>query len=170
MTSCEVGNDPFLITADQVGKLSKETRVSQLGEIYKQDSIVNRRFDSTYIFGGNEIEIYETSGNQLLRLDPKTPGDTASRIGDIRILDPAFKTEKGLSTRSTYKEILENYTIKKIENTITDAVIFLEEIPAYITIDKKHLPTIFQLSTTHKIESSLIPDNAPIDQFWIGWE
>ena len=163
-TSCEKEQDPFLITATNIGKLTKDIKVSQLDSIYSQDSIVNNITGDEFINGGAEIDIYEKGGTYLLHLAPSEEFDS------IRIIDDRYKTEKGLTVKSTFKDIQEFYPISRIENTLSSAVIFIDEINAYVTIDKKQLPSKLQFDTSTKIEASQIPDNAVIKQFWVGWE
>ena len=169
-TSCEKEQDPFLITATNIGKLTKDIKVSQLDSIYSQDSIVNNITGDEFINGGAEIDIYEKGGTYLLHLAPSEEFDSTSTIANIRVIDDRYKTEKGLTVKSTFKDIQEFYPISRIENTLSSAVIFIDEINAYVTIDEKQLPSKLQFDTSTKIEASQIPDNAVIKQFWVGWE
>lgn len=168
--SCEKEQDPNLITPTSIGKLTKNIQVKQLDSIYKQDSIVQRVNGDGFINGGANIDIYDKDGVQLLQLSPVEEFDSTSTIATIRILDERYKTEKGLTIKSTFKDVQAYYPISRIENTLSSAVIFIDEINAYITIDKKQLPSQLQYNTDIKISPTQIPDDAPIKQFWIGWE
>lgn len=106
----------------------------------------------------------------MLMLAPVQSFDSTSTIGNIRIIDKRFKTETGLGVSSTFKDILSNYDISRIENTLDAAVVFIDKINAYVTIDKKNLSEKFQNNTSTSIEISDIPETAPIKYFWIGWE
>ena len=103
-------------------------------------------------------------------LEPLQEFDSTSTIGYIRVLDPRYKTKSGLSTQSTFKDIMEDYNISRIENTLNAAVVFLDEINAYITIDKKELPADLRYDTDSKIRASQIPDDAKIKYFMIYWD
>lgn len=168
--SCEKEQDPFLITANSIGKLTKDIQVRQMDSIYINDSIVNNVTGDEFINGGPEIEVYEKGGAHLLQLVPVEAFDSTSTIANIRIFDERFKTEKGLNVNSTFGELFSYYPISRIVNTLSSAVIFIDEINAYVTIDKKQLPSKLQFNTDVKIEATQIPDDAKIKQFWIGWE
>ncbi|MUP46730.1 hypothetical protein E0K83_13375 [Gramella sp. BOM4] len=161
--------NPFLISSSQVGPLNKNVRINQLDSIFKQDSIVRQTSGPEQLRSTDEIKIFDRDGNALLSLEPLQEFDSTSTIGYIRILDPRFETKSGLSVQSTFKDIVENYTISRIENTINSAVIFLDEINAYVTIDKNQLPTSLRYDTDSKIMASQIPDDAKIKYFMIYW-
>lgn len=171
LISCqsETKKDPFLLSADHVGFLTKKIQIRQLDSIYANDSIVkeqgNGAFNNT-----NQIHIYDKKGNELLTLDPVQNFDSTSTIGNIEIIDKRFKTAKGLNTASTFKDIQKNYKISRIENTLRTAVIFIDEINAYVSIDKKELSGDAVYNTDVKIEPTQIPDDAKIKHFWIGWQ
>jgi hypothetical protein len=65
---------------------------------------------------------------------------------------------------------MKDYNISRIENTLNAAVVFLDEINAYITIDKKELPSDLRYDTDSKIRASQIPDEARIKYFMIYWD
>ena len=96
--------------------------------------------------------------------------DPNSTIKNIQVFDSRFKTEKGLTTASTFKDVKANYTIDNIETTINAMVIFLKETDVYLTIDKKSLPEDLRYNLDLEVEASQIPDGAPIKYFMIGWE
>lgn len=161
-------NDRFLIGDSSVGPLTKKTQVRQLDSLYPNDSVAIKK--TTGVFGGgSEIFIYNKSGTKLLRLNPVQDFDSTSTIGNIQILDPRFKTKEGLGTESRFKDIVANYHISRIENTLNALVIFIDEIHAYVTIDKKELPPEIS-ENTDKITASQIPPTAKITYFWIGWQ
>lgn len=161
--------NPFLVSKTQVGPLTKNIQVRQLDSIFKDDSIVVKKkismFDS-----GNEIIIYDKNGAELLRLDPVQSFDSTSTIGSVQIIAPRFKTQVGFGVESTFKDIVANYSISRIENTLNAIVIFIDEINAYVTIEKEGLPGILHGTTDQYIESEQIPGTAKIKYFWIGWQ
>tara|TARA_R100000789_G_C2982663_1_gene143922 strand:- start:158 stop:715 length:558 start_codon:yes stop_codon:yes gene_type:complete len=170
LVSCtKTENDPFLITANQVGPLKKETKINQLDSIFPDDSISTQTSGPQQLRSTDEIKIFDEEGKALLSLEPQQEFDSTSTVGYIRILDPRFKTDAGLNIHSTFQEVLANYNISRIENTINSAVIFLDEINAYITIDKKELPSSLRYDTDVKIRASQIPDQAKIKYFMIYW-
>ena len=170
LISCEKEDDPFLITQNSVGLLTKEVKVNELDSIYANDSIVKEVSESEYFSSSNEIKVYDDTGKQMLLLEPVQAFDSTSTIGYIQIMDPRFQTIKGLGTQSTFKDIVENYSISRIENTLSAAVIFIDDINTYITIDKKELPAELRYDTETKIQASQIPDDAKFKYFMISWD
>lgn len=170
LVSCQQEKDPYLIDQSHVGKLDRKIRVNQLNSIYKNDSIVRELKENQSFDTGNEIRIYDREGSALLLLEPVQTFDSTSTIGYIRVLDPRYKTTKGLNLNSTFKDIVENYQISRIENTLNSAVVFIDELGIYITIDKKELPSELRFDTESVIRPSQIPDDAKIKYFMIGWD
>ncbi|WP_373057063.1 hypothetical protein [Zunongwangia sp. H14] len=162
-------HDPYLITTTQVGKLKRETQLNQLDSIFKEDSIITQTSGAEQLRSTDEIRIYEKGGQPLLYLEPLQEFDSTSTIGYIRIMDPRYETKEGLSVGSTFKDIVTHYNISRIENTMTSAVVFLDDINAYVTIDKKELPSSLRYDTETKIRASQIPDDARFKYFMVYW-
>lgn len=166
---CKREGDPkFLINNSQVGKLMRTSLVSELESIYSNDSIVKDTSLSTLVSNSNTIKVYEKGGTQLLTLTPN--GDSIPKIGIIRVLDPRFKTEKGIGLQSTFKEIKDNYVIKKIVTSLNNVIIFIENSDVYFTIDKEELPASLRYDTSINIEEVQIPDDSKIKYLMVGWE
>lgn len=170
LTSCQKQvKDPFLISKSQVGFLTKSSQVRELDSIFKEDSVVVQK-EKGIFSGGNEIIVYDKTGTKLLRLDPVQSFDSTSTIGNIQIIDPRFKTQAGFGPKSTFKDLIANYSISRIENTLNALVIFIDEINAYVTIEKEELPSELQGPTDQHVEAGQIPEGAKINYFWIGWQ
>lgn len=167
--SCGKQQDPFLISKKSIGILNDSTQVKDLKEIYKNDSIVFRMDDVEFIGNRNDIEVFDKTGNHLLVLTPKTFKDSTSTIETIKIIDARYKTAKGLNSTSTYGDIKNNYKISSIQNTLRNVVVFVNEIDAFFTIDKKELPAELQFNPSAQIEAIQIPEKAKIKYFMIGW-
>jgi hypothetical protein len=167
--SCSKEKDPFLITADAIGHLTKDIRVKQLDSIFAQDSIVKLGAESNMFSKIEQIEIYEKGGNKLLLLTPKKGQDPESKISHIQIFDERFKTEKGIHLNSTFKEVKENYTITSIVNTMNSVIVSLGDSDVYLTIDKKILPAFLD-GLGVKAEVSDIPDQARFKFLMVDWE
>lgn len=169
--SCQKDEDnPFLITATQVGPIKKDLRINKLDSVFPNDSIITQTSGEQQLRSTDEIKIFKKGGKPLLVLEPLQEFDSTSTIGYIRILDPQYETKAGINTESTFKDIVENYNISRIENTLNAAVVFLDEINAYITIDKKELPSNLRYDTDSRIRASQIPDDAKIKYFMIHWD
>lgn len=169
LISCGRDSDPFLIDSMRVGSLTKEIRINQLDSVYSEDSIVRKNSGGQFFNSTSEIEIFDKEGKPLLILEPIQQFDSTSTVGYIQIMDSRFQTAKGLSSASTFGDIVENYEISRIENTLNSAVIFIDELNLYLTIDKKELPSSLRYDTDSRISASQIPDDAKIKYLMVSW-
>ncbi|GGG55980.1 hypothetical protein [Bizionia arctica] len=167
--ACKKEQDPFQISKQNIGLLTDSTQVKELKAVLVNDSVVERLLDKEFSFNRTDIDVFDKAGNKLLTLTPKVLVDSTSTIETIKILDSRFKTDKGISTKSTFADIEKNYKISSIQNTLKNIVVFVNEINAFFTIDKSQLPAELQFDTSKKIEAVQIPGNAKIKYFMIGW-
>lgn len=165
--ACGTDSDPYLIDKNRVGPITKESKIYQLDSIFQNDSI--HRPGSEDFSNSNEIEVYDEDGSPLLILEPLQQFDSTSTLSYIQILDPKFETAKGINVNSTFGDVVENYSISRIENTLNSAVVFIDELNLYLTIDKKALPSSLRYDTDSRITASQIPDNAKIKYFMVSW-
>ncbi|QXP59818.1 hypothetical protein [Olleya sp. HaHaR_3_96] len=168
-TSCNKGADPFLVQNQNIGLLTDSTQVKELKTIYANDSIISPIGGDEFSSTLNTIEIYEKGGKHLLSLTPKQLLDSTATISSIIIKDARFKTDKGITSASTFGDIKAKYTITKIQNSFKSASIFVKESDAFFLIDKKELPAEFRFDIKKTIESANIPDTAKIKSFMLGW-
>ncbi len=158
----------FLITNDSVGKLKRSDLAKDIPEIYAQDSVVT---DTSLIKIGDatkKIQIYEKGGKHLLTLNPSA--DSIPKIGNLRIYDPRFVTDKGVGLNSTFKDIKTHYSIKKIVTSRNNVVVFIKNSDMYFTISKEELPASLRYAASTNIEAVQIPDKAKIKYLMVGWE
>ncbi|WP_190809581.1 hypothetical protein [Flagellimonas sp. S3867] len=160
---CGEKDTSFLITENSVGPLSSETTVSELEQVFVNDSISK----DTAKQGSNKIEVYQKNGKHLLTLTSNS--DSIPTVENIRIFDTRYKTNKGIGLHSTFKDIQDNYSIKKIVTTINSIVILPKESNLYFTIDKEELPSNLRY-TSSKIEAVQIPPTSKIKYLMMGWE
>ena len=154
-----------IIAKNQLGKINLNTKISELDKLFKKDSIVKLPEESDVY---RKYEIYNKEGILLLIIKPKFRGDSLITIENIKIFSDKYNTEKGLSTASTYKDILDNYSISKIEPSFTSAIVFIDEINATVALDKKDLKlTEFDMN---KIREDQIPDMAKIKYITLWFE
>lgn len=161
-------NDKYLISKGQVGYLTSETTLDAIGDLYKDDSLVNYNIDTTQTFLANsnrELIVYAKGGKKMLEIIPENGSDESSKIKSIQIFDKNFQTDKGISLKSTFKEINENYMVNKVETTLTSATLFIDELNATIAIDKKELG--LNSFSREEIYIDQIPDMAKIKYFTI---
>ncbi len=158
-------NKDSIITKNQLGKINLNTKISELDKLFKKDSIVKLPEESDVY---RKYEIYNKEGILLLIIKPKFRGDSLITIENIKIFSDKYNTEKGLSTASTYKDILDNYSISKIEPSFTSAIVFIDEINATVALDKKDLKLAeFDMN---KIREDQIPDMAKIKYITLWFE
>ncbi|WP_040278668.1 hypothetical protein [Psychroserpens damuponensis] len=166
----EKEKNPFLIQKQSIGLLSDSTQVKDLDLIFAKDSIVKPSIKGDEFTGqNNDFDIYTSGGEKLLSLTPSQALDSTAVIESVRILSEKYKTEKNISTLSTFKDINEAYKISSINNLINSIVISVNEINASFTIDKKELPANLRFDMTINIDPVQIPDAAKIKYFIIHW-
>ena len=90
-------------------------------------------------------------------------------IDHIQFFDDRYTTQKGISLKSTYKDIQNAYTIKKISNMIDFVIVLVEESEMYFIIDKKNLASDVRFSTSNTLEPIQVPGEAPIKHFMFAW-
>lgn len=168
-TSCVNDNeDPFLVQHDRVGLLDRNTRVDRLESLFANDSVAESAYEGELRYASTErFNIFEKDGAPLLEITPTMDGQRT--INTIQILSKKYRTKKGISLKSTFGDIQEQYEINDIQSTWNNVVISVNEINAYFTIDKRFLDFRFRKNTLLKIEAKDIPEDAPIKYFMIGW-
>lgn len=167
--SCEKEKDTaFLITKSTIGKLDKISLARDIDVIYENDSIVK---DSAIVNSSNnskKIKVFEKGGKHLLTLTPSS--DSIPTIENIRIEDSRFTTEKGIGLGSTFKDIKDNYSIRKIITSMNNVVILLKDSDVYFTISKEQLPSSLRYASSVNIEAVQIPDDAKLKYMMVAWE
>ena len=108
--------------------------------------------------------IFEKGGKHLLTVVPKEQLDSTSTIKSIEIHDPRFKTEDGISLRSSFSEI-NAFNNLRPESTLQSVTLFLDTLNATLTIDKEELG--LSNFSTQKVSLEQIPDLAKIKSFVI---
>ncbi len=161
--------NPFLINKTHIGLLTDSTQVKELDSVFINDSVVRYIAGDEFAGSINTIEIFEKGGKKLLDLSPKEALDSTSVISSVRIIDERYKTEKNISTLSTFKDIKEAYTISKVDNLINSVVVSVNEINATFTIDKKELPGSLRFNMEATIDPVQIPEKAKIKFFMLHW-
>ena len=170
IASCntEKNPNPFKINKQHVGYLTDSTLVKDLKTIFEADSIANFQEAESFTGKINTIEIFEKGGKPLLVLTPNNAKDSTATIESIRFIDPRYKTDKGISMASTFKDIQDAYEIKSITNLINSVSINLKNSNLTFTIDKKELPASARF-VDMEIDPIQIPDKAKIKYFFMHW-
>lgn len=161
LVSCTEKDTSFVVTNEAVGPVTKATKISDLKTIFvgPNDSLVKTEADN-YI-------LYEKGGKNLMKLSAKK--DDKEIIDHIQFFDNRYTTDKGISLKSTYQDIQNAYTVKKINNMIDFIIVSVEESEIYFIIDKKHLSSEVRFSTSSRLEPMEVPGEAPIKHFMFAW-
>ncbi|MFN2261709.1 MAG: hypothetical protein ABR595_06560 [Psychroflexus sp.] len=163
--ACSNSEKNNLIAKNKLGLIDQNTKISELKGILAEDSLSQKEADR---FNRNQdLEVYSSKDSLILVIEPRVYNDSTSTIKEIQVLGSRFKSESGLSSQSKFGEIYENYKISNIQNSINSIILTIEDIGAYIVIDKKHLPSELRFDNDAKIESNQIPDDAPVKYFWL---
>ena len=167
-SQCKKENN-YTIAKNQLGKLTSLTQVNELSDFFAKDSLVANLGEGDFANAEyDEYLVYEKGGKHMLTLIPKEQHDSTSTIESIQIFDDRYKTIKGLNLSSTFKDIIDNYTVNKVESTFTTAVLFVDELDVTIAIDKKELG--INEFGIQKIRLDQIPDLAKIKYFTIWFD
>ena len=157
------------IAKGQLGMLTSETKVNELEELFASDSLVANLGEGDFANAEyDEYQVYEKGGKHLLTLIPKEQHDSTSTIESIQIYDKRYKTSKGLNFNSTFKDIIDNYTVNKVESTFSSAVLFVDELNVTIAIDKKDIG--IREFGVQKVRLDQIPDLAKIKYFTLWFD
>ncbi len=166
-SSCGNQNQ-YKIEKGKVGHLTSKTTVSELENIFKNDSIVKKLSEGTLgrsFTDDDEYLIYEKGGKHLLTLIPKEQLDSTSTIRCVEVYDERFKSESGLNLNSTFAEINLNNRIDKVETSLSSATLFIDDINATISIDKEQLG--LKAFSYEKVSLEQIPDLAKLKSFTV---
>lgn len=155
----------YKISKDQVGKITKNTSKETIIEMFKNDSLVMFPKDEKMV---NEYIIYQKGGKHLLSIFPKISTDSLHVVERIHIYSPNYKTEKGISVASTYRDVAASYTFDKIDPTFTSAIIYLDEINGTIVLEKSDLG--LAEDDLNKIQKEQIPDHARIKYITVWFD
>ncbi len=159
----------YSIEKGRVGKVSKKTKVKDLKQLFAKDSLVVRLSEQKettgvkkYFKNDDEYLVYEKGGKHLLTLVPISQHDSLSTIKSVEIFDGRYKTKKGITLFSPYKDIHSAYAIN-VTNTISSAHLDIDELNATMLIDKKEIG--INRFNRDKIRPDNIPDLAKIKHF-----
>ena len=170
LIQCTNNNNPFNITNGEIGSLTSQTTLKQLSTVFANDSIVPLSKSNPNDALQGDVEVFSKDGVKLLGLSPNNQNNPDATINTIRVYDSRYKTSKGLSMKSTFKDIKKNYEISGIQTSIDAVVIFLKDSDVFVTIDKKELPENLRYNPNLTIDPSQIPQGATFKYLMISWE
>ncbi|NDK18836.1 MAG: hypothetical protein GW912_07510 [Zetaproteobacteria bacterium] len=149
-----------LIQKSQVGFITKDTKVSDLDQLFETDSLVKPVYQVSQPKSAAEYyEVYAKNGDHLLTINIENSSDTSAIIQNVLIFSGDFHTKSKISVLSLFKDLKEKYQIEKVETAITSATVFVEELNATFNIGNKDLG--LSEFSTDEVKVEQIPDNAP---------
>ncbi len=166
--------DKFRVAKNNVGYLNSKTTVQEIDALFENDSVVKHLSEGVLGYKGRYAQeddkylIYSKEGAHLMTLTPKEPLDSLSTLRYIDIYSTAYTTEKGIGLNSTFEEInfLEN--IVKTDATFTKVILYLDQLNATFTLDKKDVG-ITSL-TTNEVQLEQIPNLAKPTSFVVWFD
>ncbi len=165
--ACQSTNDEYLITSSSVGLISNDTRVNEVADLYPDDSLRTINLDNKLADINKKYELYSADGDPLLVLEPTGTADT-SKIAQVEVISPLFKTRKGLHADSNFKKVYDNYEISSIQRTLVNVIINLKKEGIFLAIDNESLPDDIQYDDDAMVKATQIPDDAAIKYFWVN--
>lgn len=169
LASCDKSEERFGWSKDRVGVLTKDALVFQLDSIYGNDSIAKSASQSDYDKENGIIEVYEKGGKHLLSITPYTPNDPSSKIAYVQIRDERFKTDKGITINSTFKEIAAAYKLGSVDLVIDDVQVRVDEQNFHFTIGASDLPESLKFDPSITLDKNMIPDGAKPQYVFVSW-
>jgi len=159
----------FLVAKNSVGELTSTTQVQDLDAMFALDSLVKHLGEGDFADAGyDEYLVYSKKGKHLLTIVPKEQHDSTATIEYVRIQGTQYKSATGLGLASTFKDVVDTYSVSKVEDAISVAQITIDELNATITIDKKELG--IDDFGRQKIAVEQIPDMARLKTFTIWFD
>ncbi len=154
-----------MILKNQLGEITKDTSLEDLDEIFKNDSIEKLPANAELI---REFKVFGTDGKTELIFLTRVHNDSIIGLELVKIYSDRYMTEKGISTKSVFKDVVDNYSIDKIETSFTAAILFVNELNATILLNKSDLNLDeFDMS---EIRADQIPDKAKINYISLWFE
>lgn len=169
-TACELLEDSkFKMSNEQIGLLPKDTPADEIEKLFAEDSVVEEVYDDIpNVPAYTKWKVFEKGGELLLTLTPSKT-DSLKVIEHVRIEDPRYTSEAGISLESTFGDLQKKYSLKKITPTLNNVVVFVEETELYFSIDKEELPESLRYGM-QPIEAVQIPADAKIKYIMMRWD
>lgn len=175
LTSCEKDNK-YIIAKNQLGNLNNSTKIHQIESLLQSDSVVKVSPKNAY--GGaissavGEVKVFNASApvEQILSIKPHGALDSLSHIKSIRILSDRYKTKNGITIGSSFAEVKKHHNIDDIQSSLKSIIISLEDLNAFVSFDRKVLPGEVRFDLEADIKSTMIPNDAKINRFWLNFE
>ena len=154
-----------MIKKKQLGDITHKTTIEELDKIFQKDSVQKLPEGESLV---REYTVFDASGNPSLTFLTRVENDSIKELELVKIFSPTYSTEKGISTASTFKDIAGQYSIDDIEPSFSSAILFIDELNATISLDKKDLK--IDEFDMREIREDQIPDLASIMYITLWFE
>lgn len=154
-----------MILKNQLGKITKNTSIEELDKLFKNDSIQKLPVDTDMV---REYRVFGQDGKTSLVFLTKVRNDSIKGLELVKIYSDRYITEKGVSTKSTFKDVADNYSIDKIETSFSAAILFVDELNATVLVNKSDLN--LDEFDMREIRADQIPDEAKINYISLWFE
>ncbi len=154
-----------MILKNQLGEITKNTSIEELDKIFKNDSIEKLPVQTDLT---REYRVYGADGKTALVFLTQVRNDSIKGLELVKIYSDRYMTEKGISTKSTYKDVADNYSIDKIETSFSAAILFVNELNTTVLLNKSDLN--LDEFDMRKIRADQIPDEASINYISLWFE
>ena len=162
------------IGLNKVGAITNNTTIQDLEELFKNDSIVSRYSEgdlgniNTFVLDNDTHLIYKKGGELLLSISPVNPLDSVSKIKSVTVFGQEYKTKAGVHALSSFKEVNVNHQIEKLEASFHSVTVFVKDINATFTLDKKDLG--IKTFTLGNIDKAQIPEDVKFTSMTVWLE
>ncbi len=164
--SCTQKNTDFLISKKQVGKITDSTKVKDLKALFKNDSLIKNTEGQSAFEAYDEYTLYDKKTKKpVLIIVPTKPNDDNSLIKTVEIINDKFKTDKGISINSNFKDFKQSHKVGKVDESFKYLVVYIDDLNATVDIKKSELPLEAQNNPSIKVDATIIPENAKIKHF-----
>ena len=154
-----------MILKNQLGKITKNTSIEELDKLFKNDSIQKLPVDTDMV---REYRVFGQDDKTSLVFLTKVRNDSIKGLELVKIYSDRYMTEKGVSTKSTFKDVADNYSIDKIETSFSAAILFVDELNATVLVNKSDLN--LDEFDMREIRADQIPDKAKINYISLWFE
>lgn len=167
-------NTENLIARNQLGVLNNSTKIFEIESLLKSDSIVKNNAKDAY--GGminstiGEVNVFSTTGEELLTIKPHGALDSLAHIKNIRVLNNRYKTKNGITIGSSFAEVKKHHDVSNIQSSPRSIIITLEDLNAFVSFDRKVLSGDVRFDMDTDIKPTMIPEDAKVNRFWLNFE
>ena len=171
--SCSDSNQ-FQLAKNQVGPLNSKTKIHEIRDLFAKDSVVKILSEGMLGYRGAYSQeddvylVYAKGGKHLLTITPREPLDSLSTIRNVAIHDEIYTTKNGIGLSSVFSEINLMTRIPKVEATFTKAILYIDDLNATMTLNKKDLG--IKTIRLKPIQLDQIPDAAKPQSFVIWFD